>query len=386
MIQRQTDIQYNPGSQAGKTLQESIRNRAAHRVSINQLDARLTFRCLAQNKCGHAGQSIRVPGPAQVPPPPDPEDPGGGGPIPDPGGEDPEPPRLPRPGQWPFRIDCAPRYRALRPRIGSSCSGWEPVILAAHEQAYRMALTALRTAEYIHNQESQTRGLLWNWGTATKEPWSQYSPLWGGSTTARYSSPAYWFGGGAGPYIGSGATGKLAHLFREVVKWFEEGAVAHIAGNWNGARKPVKYWCSWLDLGIVARHPTQRQIELGRWFTIEAVNDPNVARMRASIILHECMHNILGLGKPRDEKAKGVCTHSWLPGEEGPRCYSNFFDHYSWHFGETPSDPRRLVLAHRDETANNNIDNFVSWAVRRWMDPQFGQCDGPRPPGPIEGA
>lgn len=247
----------------------------------------------------------------------------------------------------------------------------EITITIAHYTAYKVALTALRTVTYIRNLFKNNWGkdwdqvgwadTLWNWGVSSS-PLNDLSYFWNDSPSAKYASLAWWFGGYQEKTID-----RIHTLFSEVVKYYEKGAVSAIAGNhptYN--RKPVIYWCS--GLGVVGRHPIQRETELGSHFFW-----PHSHKYRARAILHENMHNLLGVDHPNDE------WNLKCFGESGHKCYAEF-GYEDWTFGEHANNPRRLVETYQIGEALDNIDNFVSWACRRWDDPQWGPCNAPRPP------
>lgn len=60
-----------------------------------------------------------------------------------------------------------------------------------------------------------------------------------------------------------------------------------------------------------------------------------------------------------------------------PRCYrSRHEDELGFKYS-SHSDPRRLVESRHYDYALNNVDNYVSWAMRRFVHPKFGCCRGP---------
>lgn len=93
------------------------------------------------------------------------------------------------------------------------------------------------------------------------------------------------------------------------------------------------------------------------------------------------MHSVVGSLIPHDEGAVGICIQK---DAAKYKCYANQGDYSNvpWTFGNTPNDPRRLIEANRDDLALVNIDNYISWALRRFDDLQWGLCDGPRSPFP----
>lgn len=304
-----------------------------------------------------------LPGDGYEGPIPD-HDGGGGGTIPD---------GFTPPGPWLFATNCNPVFKTAPYHEANNCSENNRVLIdAAHFSAYAIAVLSLRTVEYIRQHPEQY--LLWLWGHPNPSPWHP-KHYWGNRQSAIFASLGYWFGTyNIGPKLN-----RVRQVFSSLVAWFEHGGVnwTYHVGGWT--RKPVTYRCPAL-FQCSAFHPDQRHTDL----CVPFFYFTNLAnhRRRAAEILHESMHSVVGSLNPRDEKLTSVCAFK----ASRPRwyCYANPNDNLNipWTHGNTVNDPRSLIEYNRDDVALNNIDNYVSWALRRFDDPQWGFCDGPRPPTP----
>lgn len=289
-------------------------------------------------------------------------------PIPE--GGDPKPPSYLY-KKWPFKFDCTPPYKAVPCYIAKNyCTlglGQSVPIVAAHLSAYKVALTARRTLAYIRqlylDGEETLAKLLWNWGGGGGETsaWT-HNNLWGGSLDSRYASLSYWFG-----HFSTISLARILFLFSEIVAYYEKGAVNAIAGNHpTYERDWVTYVCTNSTV-YVGMHAVQRYTNLGLGFFYPEHSH----RYRTAIILHENMHHLLGVDHPNDETNYESCS-----GYPLGKCYIPVDNNWKMKGG----NPRNLVVSGKIWEALDNIDNHMAWAVRRWADPQFGECHGPRPP------
>ena len=250
-------------------------------------------------------------------------------------------------------------------------------IFEAHTAAYVVIRAAWTTLQYMHSHPD-VRILLWNWGNGSSQPFGPHSELWNTLWQHRHNAEFaglwYWFGDDP-----DGAKfGAIRQVFYWLIRWFEEGGVNEVSGNHDWNRKPVIYWCSDAT-HCGARHPHQRYIELCEAFRTQTL------RHRIGALVHESFHNVGGTGIPRDVYKPSVCFGVGDPALG--KCYADFDDlgRDPWIFGENPvthtrrgNNPRNLIVAYEDDLALKNVDNYVSWVLRRWEDPQFGPCDAPR--------
>lgn len=298
--------------------------------------------------------------------------------------EDQDPPRpAPRFPQYPW-IDCTPEFRAQRPRIGGECSGswgvytqWADVLLVHHERAYRIVKCAARTITWISHLNGPSQEFYWNWGG---DQFSEFSEWWGGpgNAQAQLASLAYWFG----PYT--------YNSFQTVKNTLTKMVDAYENGTHTLFRRPMTYFCSDVCAPAIAQHWRNPFTRICSTFWQGCdVNgcpgiDTNWGRFRVWTLIHEWFHNIRNSIRPHDA-CSSACNSGtfgwkcyWGTGHSH-QCYQDEAVSASWFFN--PGDggsPRSLVEAENIQIALDNVDNFVSWCIARWLDPQWGFCDGPR--------
>lgn len=272
---------------------------------------------------------------------------------------------------WPFSPNCRPdRQESLPLRISGLCRDSRHArIRMAHYDAYNLMLTAYRTVRYIKFAPIalHLRQVIWNWGSADGYAW-MWTDENGVSQTAREASLAHWFG----PFS-KDRLDTIYNILAAGVEYYEKGP--EVWGTFKG----VKYYCRDYKR-CVAYHPNRRSTTFCRQFW-----DRN-RRGRALIVLHENMHSVLEHKQPRDESFGAICEVTDGDGNSDYRCYADHTPEYDganpWEHGSDDNDPldnpRKLILGGAFNVALNNIDNYVSWIVRRWDNPQFRSCDAPR--------
>lgn len=284
-------------------------------------------------------------------------------------------------GHWPLPApDCSFASIVPKCRIANSCKGSRRTFLLQFHilSYYYYTLRPLKLLSYILAQNETWRNILWNWGDNTS-PWAY---MWNENPRSRFSSLAFWFG----PFSSTNLV-KIFATFGSLAAYFEKGFEV-----W-GVRHTPRYWCN-NDSGCSARHPFGHNIQICQPFWESAGNnDQERFHARWSIVFHESIHHINGVGQPRDltqpqcmnlPPIKHGCyegdiseTFPWTAGENPP-----------FVFGSPPSNPRRLVEANKIGGAHgalNNVDNYMGWALRSFYDVQAQfACGGPLPPGTIE--
>lgn len=105
-------------------------------------------------------------------------------------------------------------------------------------------------------------------------------------------------------------------------------------------------------------------------------------------LLHEALHGVDSGATPQDRCNSDVCFAGWRSCAAAgipQQCYqwnNDIVERWDFRDIENASDrllnyPRLLVEAGKGVDFRNNVDNYVSWAVARWADAQWRECDGP---------
>lgn len=270
-------------------------------------------------------------------------------------------------------VHCRPIFKDIFLKT-FQCNATERHILAnLHARAYFYARTAWLTLRRMDYLDEMTRRIVWDWGKA-KSP-HQYLWTYNGilDKEAHRDSLAEWFG----PYTYDRFTRVLLTL-SALTKLFEKGVEVGGLFYW------MRYKCKSDGCGEnPARHLVSWTIDIcpAFWNDLKVLHREDGLKRRSVTILHENFHNLLGALQPRDERLTGVCHGGWNAADN--MCYRDRSWDADWTFyGLNPNDgdnPRDLIRAKQFSLALNNVDNYVSWTLRRYVSHWFGPCDLPYP-------
>lgn len=291
---------------------------------------------------------------------------------------DDEPPSTPAPQPWtpahPTE-NCSPEYRVRSIRFSNGCSQDQAEWLTVfHLMAYQVVKGAHRTLNWIAGLDATSRAFYWNWGNNPN-----FQNMWHGQSGAIFSSLAYWFGGYTEKRLK-----RVRRVYRRMTDVYENG-VPYIFG-----RRDMKYKCNDVFCpdagGVLARHWNKYFVQIcPNFFAIPNISIDTWFRHRTYAILHEWFHNVDTAYLPQD-RCNPVCFGGWNCFNS--QCYQDAHRHdanrliRTWNFRDDADHwgnfPRRLVEAGGTRDAVRNVDSYTSWAMARWVDGQWGRCDGPR--------
>jgi hypothetical protein len=289
-----------------------------------------------------------------------------------------------KPARFPQYLgrDCSPSFYARQPKLSGECSGIFGAftslagnLFGIHQRAYEIVKCAYRTVAWISRLNGPSQEFFWDWAGPQ---FSGFFAWWGADRTpqARLSSLAHWFG----PYSYNSIS-TVKNTFGRMVDAYENGAHTIL-------RPTLTYHCVIVcPDGVPAQNWTERYTRICPpfWDGCCSGLDTPWGRSRVWMIAHEWFHGIRSFNRPHDLCAQpcdsGATGWKCKFGEgHSHQCYQLDATRFSWDLAASGGGPpRQLAEAGRIQDTLDNIDNFISWAIARWVDPQWGRCDGPRP-------
>lgn len=271
---------------------------------------------------------------------------------------DPSPPTNPSPPWNPYHEipDCTVPGSARPADVLWCSSDLQPVLRFFHDQCWLIAKTAARSLDWMAKISPKSRSFYWNWGLV-----SGYSGWWHNSPVSKYASLAWWFGD-----YSDFKFEFIWDVFLRLVNRYQTVS--------------VQYKCDSYCIGNVAARNWGSHIQVcpGFW---NGPSDFNQWRnSRIWMLFHENVHGISYTNVPRDV-CSSACYGGWRCAYR--QCYGATAANFSWNFEDAVdapfhlNNPRNLIVLGDPEKARKNVDNYVSWAIARFADANWGLCNSP---------